>query len=111
MVAIDQIVGSECRVADFDRDFNPLQDHTRERWLNIAKTRLRGCYLPPVILIQMGEHYFVRDGHHRISVARALGLNEIEAKIEVWIVDESVSKSPQRNQVPCSQPLIGIAIV
>lgn len=111
MVAIAQIKGSECRAADFDRDFNPLQDRTRERWINIAKAWLRGRYLPPVILIQVGERYFVRDGHHRISVARALGLDEVEAKIEIWTVDKSVSKSPQRNQIPCGQPLIGIAIV
>jgi hypothetical protein len=40
--------------------------------------------LPPVALIQVGDVYFVRDGHHRISVARALGRNQIEAKVTAW---------------------------
>jgi len=87
-VAIAQICGSEGRAADFDRDFNPLQDHTRDRWLGIAEAYQRGRYLPPVALIQVGDHYFVRDGHHRISVARALGQQAIEATVEVWQVDQ-----------------------
>jgi hypothetical protein len=44
--------------------------------------------LPPVALIQVGDYYFVRDGHHRISVARALGQQVIEATVEVWQVDK-----------------------
>jgi len=84
MVSIDQICGSESRVYDFDADFNPLQDNTMERWLSIATALKRGIDLPPVILIQVGEQYFVRDGHHRISVARAQGQKVIRAKVEVW---------------------------
>ncbi len=86
-VAIAQICGSENRAADFDCDFNPLQDHTHDRWLGIASALQQGRYLPPVALIQVGDRYFVRDGHHRISVAQALGQNAIEAKVEVWQVD------------------------
>ena len=84
MVSIDQISGSECRARDLDADFNPLQENTKERWLRIAKALKRGVNLPPVILIQIGEHYFVRDGHHRISVARAQGQKMIRAKVEIW---------------------------
>jgi hypothetical protein len=40
--------------------------------------------LPPVVLVQVGDVYFVRDGHHRISVARALGQLDIEAEVTVW---------------------------
>lgn len=87
-VDIAQIRGSESRVADFDRDFSPLQEHTRDRWLGIAVAFRRGRCLPPVSLIQVGDCYFVRDGHHRISVARALGQQAIEATIEVWQVDQ-----------------------
>lgn len=89
-VALGQIRGSENRVADFDCDFNPLQDHTRDRWLGIAAARQRGRQLPPVALIQVGNLYFVRDGHHRISVARALGQQAIEATVEVWQVDAAL---------------------
>ncbi len=84
MVAIRQIRGTESRSSDFDRDFNPLHEHTRRRWLNVAAARRRGKALPPVKLIQVGAVYFVRDGHHRVSVARALGQRSIEARVVVW---------------------------
>jgi hypothetical protein len=83
-VPINQIRGSENRSTDFDCDFNPLQEHNRDRWLSIAEARERGKALPPVALIQVGDLYFVRDGHHRISVARALGQKAIEAKVVAW---------------------------
>jgi hypothetical protein len=86
MVPIAQIDGSENRLADFDRNFNPLQEHTRDRWLSIARAWQRGCCLPPVTLIQVGDHYFVRDGHHRISVARAFRDTAIHARVIVWHV-------------------------
>jgi hypothetical protein len=89
-VPIDQIRGSEGRSGDFDRDFNPLQDHNRGRWLRVAKARQQGVVLPPVDLIQVGDVYFVRDGHHRISVARAAGQLDIEAEVVVWQVDGSL---------------------
>jgi hypothetical protein len=83
VVPIRHIRGSESRSSDFDRDFNPLHDHNRRRWLNVAAARRRGKALPPVKLIQVGDVYFVRDGHHRISVARALGQRSIEARVLV----------------------------
>jgi hypothetical protein len=85
-VSIEQIRGSEGRAHDFDRDFNPLQSHTRERWLSIAAVLQRGKALPPVLLVQVGDIYFVKDGHHRVSVARALGQKAVEARVMVWQV-------------------------
>ena len=90
MVPIDQIMGSEERCGDFDRDFNPLHDHNRGRWLGIAAARRGGVPLPPVDLVQVGDLYFVQDGHHRISVARALGQTDIEARVTVWHVRGSL---------------------
>jgi len=90
MVAIAHICGSENRAADFDCDFNPLQDRTRDRWLGIASALQRGRCLPPVALIQVCDRYFVRDGHHRISVAKALGQKTIEATVEVWQAGETL---------------------
>jgi hypothetical protein len=89
-VSIDQIRGSESRVRDFDRDFRPLRDHNRERWLGIAAAQQQGKALPPVALIQVGGIYFVLDGHHRISVAQALGQQAIEAKVVEWQVEGSL---------------------
>jgi hypothetical protein len=56
------------------------------RWLRIAAARDQGKVLPPVVLVQVGDVYFVRDGHHRISVARALGQQDIEAQVTLWQV-------------------------
>jgi hypothetical protein len=83
-VPIEQIRGSEGRSNDFDRDFHPLQDHCMSRWLRVARARDQDKVLPPVVLVQVGDVYFVRDGHHRISVARALGQLDIEAEVTVW---------------------------
>lgn len=83
MVPIHQITGSEGRGDDFDREFNPLQDHTRARWMGIAATQLRGKALPPAELTQVGDAYSIGDGHHRISVARALGQRVIEADVVI----------------------------
>ena len=51
---------------------------------------MRGRSLPPVELIQLGDAYFVRDGHHRISAAAALGQQEIDAQVTVWQVTAPV---------------------
>jgi hypothetical protein len=82
-VSINKITGSEGRSADFDADFLPLHERTRDRWISIAKARLSGRGLPPVELVQVGDAYYVRDGHHRISVARALGEEAIDAEVTV----------------------------
>jgi hypothetical protein len=83
-IAITTICGSEERAEDFDNCFRPLSEHNRDRWLSVAEARLRGILLPPVQLIERGGRYFVRDGHHRISVAQALGEAYIDAEIVRW---------------------------
>ena len=85
-VPMCQIRGTESRAGDFDRDFNPLSDHNQGRWQRVAAACQRGKTLPPVDLVQVEDLYFVRDGHHRISVAQALGQQDIEAKVVVWQV-------------------------
>ena len=84
IVSINHIRGSLGRANDFDIDFYPLQTHTRERWLNIARAQQQGVSLPLVDLIQVGDVYFVRDGHHRISVAQALEQPDIDAQVTGW---------------------------
>jgi len=80
-VAIDKIIGTVNRNADFDRNFLPRRAVTMERWLRIVKARLKNEYLPPVDLRKVGDAYFVVDGHHRISVAREEGQAYIEAYV------------------------------
>lgn len=85
-VPIRHIRGSEGRSKDFDADFQPLRQHTRERWMSVAIARGQGVALPAVELIQVGDLYFVRDGHHRVSVAKARGQEAIDAEVTVWDV-------------------------
>ena len=82
-VCIHCIQGTESRNSDFDCEFNPLKGNNRDRWMNIASARLQDVGLPVIDLIQVGDTYFVRDGHHRISVARALGADYIDANVTV----------------------------
>jgi hypothetical protein len=84
VVRIAEIQASEDRSGDFDRNFNPLETHTKSRWLSIAAARLNGQAMPAVELIKVGDVYAVRDGHHRISVARALGEAYIDARVTAW---------------------------
>jgi hypothetical protein len=81
LVPLTLIAGSESRGGDFDARFLPLKDHLQERWVGIAAARRLGIALPPVELVEDGGRYFVRDGHHRISVAMVMGQAEIEARI------------------------------
>jgi hypothetical protein len=84
LVPVEKIRGSINRCHDFDADFRPLQEYTKERWVNIALAYSRDEGLPPVELVDLDDTYFVIDGHHRISVARMLGQREIEAEVTVW---------------------------
>lgn len=90
IVPISQICGSENRTDDFDADFRPLSDRTASRWQSIAEAWLQDVSLPPVELILVGNSYFVRDGHHRISVACTLGQTHIDAVVTVWKVAQSL---------------------
>jgi ParB-like nuclease domain len=94
VVPLDAIVGTIDRERDFDRHFRPTSRRVRARWEQIAAAMRRGDALPPVDLIKVGEIYFVRDGHHRVSVASALGLNDIDA-----YVTEVVTRVPAEGVV------------
>lgn len=82
-VPLAQVTGSVqwARSQDFDAEFRPRNPQLKERWLNVATRRQAGRALPPVELIQVGAQYFVADGHHRISVERALRRSTIQARV------------------------------
>ncbi len=84
-VRLAQVRGSAspARCFDFDANFRPLRNHNEQRWQGVALARQHGKTLPPVALIQVGEVYFVEDGHHRISVAKARSEQAIEAEVTV----------------------------
>jgi len=81
LVSLNQIVGSTGRSSDFDLAFYPRQNLGEDRWVNVAKAQNQGRKLPPVLLYKVGEAYFVEDGNHRVSVARANGVTTIQANV------------------------------
>jgi len=91
-IPLDAIVGSVGRYNDFTRAFLPRQDSNEERWVRVqaAASDLRG--LPPIDVYQIGEVYFVKDGNHRVSVARQMGSSHIQAY--VTYVNSRVPLSP-----------------
>lgn len=80
-VPLDRIVGSVGRYRDFDRAFLPTQRQTTDRWINISKARYQDVPLPPVDLYKIGDVYFVKDGNHRVSVARERDQVDIDAYV------------------------------
>ncbi|HMQ35726.1 MAG TPA: hypothetical protein PKD53_33785 [Chloroflexaceae bacterium] len=92
-VPLDQIVGSEGRYADFDRRFAPLHEATRYRWMSVDRAHHEAVALPAVELYKVGDIYFVKDGHHRISVARLQGQVDIDAIVTELVVDVPLSPS------------------
>jgi len=80
-VRIDRIIGSGDRYRDFDRIFLPTQSRTADRWQRINRAWYQEVNLPPVLLYQVGDVYFVVDGNHRVSVARSRGQEFIDAEV------------------------------
>jgi hypothetical protein len=76
-IEVEAVVGSVDRHADFDRDFRPKSEHLNPRWLNIESGRT----IPPIQVIRVGGVYFVKDGNHRVSVARHRGQAFLEAEV------------------------------
>lgn len=80
-IALDSIAGTVDRTREFDRSFRPTSRRVRRRWQRIAEAVRRGEPMPPIDVYRIGDLHFVRDGHHRVSVARQLGLDVIEAYV------------------------------
>jgi hypothetical protein len=80
-VPVSSIVGSVNRYRDFDREFLPTQSFTRPRWESVDMARLTDVTLPPVQLYKVDSAYFVKDGNHRVSVAREMGMDYIDAEV------------------------------
>jgi hypothetical protein len=80
-IPLETIVGTVDRTTDFDREFRPTSSRVRSRWESIAQAEHRGTAMPPISAYRVGGLHFVRDGHHRVSVARALGRTTIDAYV------------------------------
>ncbi len=80
-IPIDKIVGSAGRYTEFNRAFLPTQDFIRERWMRVYEAAHGQTGFPPIDVYKIGDVYFVRDGHHRVSVLKELGATTIEATV------------------------------
>jgi hypothetical protein len=100
VVGLDSIVGTIDRERDFDRRFRPTSRRVRSRWEAIAAAMRRGEALPPVDLLKVGDFYFVRDGHHRVSVASALGLGDIDAYVTEVITRSEPDQALSLHDLP-----------
>jgi len=83
-IPLDRVVGSaaaEVKATDFDPGFLPINRRLRERWTRIYKAMVEGDELPPIDVYRLDGYYYVIDGHHRVSVARSLGRDVINARV------------------------------
>lgn len=90
-IPLDAIVGSVGRTEDFSRKLMPLNIRDRERWARVRAQAENLSGLPPIEVYQMGEAYFIIDGHHRASVARKIGATHIEAYVRQVITRVHIS--------------------
>ncbi|MDR0785648.1 MAG: transcriptional regulator [Treponema sp.] len=81
IIPVKLIVGSEGRYQDFNRFFLPKSEHLRARWERVDQAQLQSINLPPIQLYEIGGAYFVRDGNHRVSVAKSQGVESIDAEV------------------------------
>jgi hypothetical protein len=80
-IRLDTIVGTVDSRRDFDRRFRPTSARVRERWERLALAQRRGESIPPIDVYRVGTLHFVRDGHHRVSIALATGQTTIDAYV------------------------------
>jgi hypothetical protein len=100
-IPLDSIVGSVGRTREFDRSFRPTSSRTRPRWEGIANAQRRGKDMPPISVYRIADLHFVRDGHHRVSVARAQGRPDIDA----YVTEVSTRIGADRAIRPADLPL------
>jgi hypothetical protein len=92
-VPIKLIVGSEGRYRDFNKYFLPRSEHLRNRWERVDEAHIMDITLPPIQLYEIGGVYFVRDGNHRVSVAKAQGVEFIDAEVTSLATEISITPS------------------
>lgn len=98
-VAIDDIVGSEGRYSDFNKEFLPKRRNLRDRWEKVDEAHYKDIILPPIQLYQLGRVYFVRDGNHRVSVARRQGKEFIDAEVTEIQTDIDITQDTTKEEL------------
>lgn len=98
-IQVEQIVGTLNREKDFDHKFRPLKNYLRDRWVNVYLSFEKGGWTP-ILVHKVGDKYYVEDGHHRVSVARSLGMEFIQAKVWEYSVDGKQGRKCQPIHCP-----------
>jgi hypothetical protein len=102
VIPLDSVVGTVDRGREYDRKFRPTSNRERERWERIDAAMRRGTALPPIDAYRVGNLHFVRDGHHRVSVARALGRTTIDA----YLTEILTAEPPPEGTTPADLTLL-----
>jgi hypothetical protein len=100
LIALDSIVGTVDRSREFDRNFRPTSPRVRERWQRINTAQRKGKAMPPIDVYRIGELHFVKDGHHRVSVARALGHKDINAYVTEVVTQVGADRAIRLKDLP-----------
>ncbi|OQY38138.1 MAG: transcriptional regulator [Spirochaetaceae bacterium 4572_7] len=99
VVAVKDIVGSEGRYRDFNKAFLPRKEHLKNRWVSIDKAHISDVILPPIKLYKIGDVYFVRDGNHRVSVAKMQKVYAIDAEVVELNSEIPLTKGMSRTEL------------
>jgi hypothetical protein len=100
LITLDSIVGTVDRSREFDREFRPTSSQVRERWQRINLAQRKGEAMPPIDVYRIGELHFVKDGHHRVSVARALGYRDINAYVTEVLTQVGADREIRLKDLP-----------
>ena len=100
LISLDSIVGTVDRSREFDRSFRPTSPRVRERWQGINLAQRKGQAMPPIDVYRIGDLHFVKDGHHRVSVARALGYRDIDAYVTEVLTELGADREIRLRDLP-----------
>lgn len=98
LVPLEKIVGSVGRYRDFTREFLPRSDSMKDRWINVESLAVQRGW-PPVDLYRIGDVYFVKDGNHRVAIAKQMGNDTIEAHVWGYLEELPISAGDSLGEV------------
>lgn len=99
-VPVAAIIGSENRSAYFGEDFLPLFRWMDKRWLIVRDKLLSGELTEPIQVFEYGGYYFVRDGNHRVSVAKTENIEFLSAEVTVLDIPIRLCPCMTRKMIP-----------
>ena len=103
-IPVREIIGTLYRHSDFDHQFRPLKKNLQDRWINIYLLQQSEGW-PPILVHKVGEHYYVEDGHHRVSVARTMGILFIQARVWEYPVQSKPVAKCENVECPAGKPV------